>query len=146
MCIINGRTVGDLIGKYTCHEYNGSSTVDYFIIHTDIIDRVLSMRVVDLPWYSDHCPLTVKIGIYNKMSVTENRDTYAEPLKMYKWNEQSKERFIKVLNSLHITDMLNCFSSNDSNDVNELVSQFTDIMLITANSYLKCKSMHKTNS
>ena len=146
MCIINGRTVGDLIGKYTCHEYNGSSTVDYFIIHTDIIDRVLSMRVVDLHWYSDHCPLTVKIGIYNKMSVTENRDTYAEPLKMYKWNEQSKERFIKVLNSLHITDMLNCFSSNDSNDVNELVSQFTDIMLITANSYLKCKSMHKTYS
>ena len=84
------------------------------------------MRVLDLPWYSDHCPLylTLKIGIYNKMSVTENRDTYAEPLKMYKWNEQSKERFIKVLNCLQITDMLNCFSSNDSNDVNELVTLY----------------------
>ena len=27
--ILNGRKIGDLVVKYTCHHYNGSSTVDY---------------------------------------------------------------------------------------------------------------------
>ena len=35
MCIMNGKVVGDLDGKYTCHEYNGSSTVDYFIVQVN---------------------------------------------------------------------------------------------------------------
>ena len=29
--ILNGRTLGDLTGRYTCHTPRGSSTVDYFI-------------------------------------------------------------------------------------------------------------------
>ena len=29
--ILNGRTLGDLIGQFTCHTPRGSSTVDYFI-------------------------------------------------------------------------------------------------------------------
>ena len=29
--ILNGRKIGDLTGKYTCHQYNGSSVVDYII-------------------------------------------------------------------------------------------------------------------
>ena len=68
MCIINGRVVGDLDGKYTCHEYNGSSTVDYFIVQVENYDKVISMKVLDLPWYSDHCPLSLvmKVGIYNR--------------------------------------------------------------------------------
>ena len=28
--ILNGRTLGDLIGQYTCHTPRGSSTVDFF--------------------------------------------------------------------------------------------------------------------
>ena len=31
--IANGRTIGDLQGKFTCHEWNGSSTVDYAVIN-----------------------------------------------------------------------------------------------------------------
>ena len=34
--ITNGRTVGDLQGKYTCHEANGSSTVDYAIVNENL--------------------------------------------------------------------------------------------------------------
>ena len=38
--ILNGRNIGDLVGKYTCYHYNGSSTVDYIITETDLFDKV----------------------------------------------------------------------------------------------------------
>ena len=34
--IANGRTLGDLRGKLTCHEPRGSSTVDYAVIHESL--------------------------------------------------------------------------------------------------------------
>ena len=37
MRIINGRIIGDMNGKFTCHKYNGSSVVDYVITdHTTL--------------------------------------------------------------------------------------------------------------
>ena len=32
LTIANGRTLGDLQGKFTCHHWNGSSCVDYGIM------------------------------------------------------------------------------------------------------------------
>ena len=34
--ILNGRTLGDLEGKLTCHKWNGSSTVDYGIVQNSL--------------------------------------------------------------------------------------------------------------
>ena len=31
--IPNGRTIRDFFGKFTCHEVNGSSVVDYALVH-----------------------------------------------------------------------------------------------------------------
>ena len=35
MRILNGRVIGDLFGKYTCHKPTGSSVVDYIILSED---------------------------------------------------------------------------------------------------------------
>ena len=32
--LLNGRTIGDLTGKYTCYKYNGNSIVDYIMTQT----------------------------------------------------------------------------------------------------------------
>ena len=34
--IVNGRTLGDIFGDYTCINYNGASTVDYFLLSKTI--------------------------------------------------------------------------------------------------------------
>ena len=34
--ILSGRKIGNLVGKYTCHHYNGCSTLDYIITETDV--------------------------------------------------------------------------------------------------------------
>ena len=58
--ILNGRKIGDSIGNLTCHEYNGSSTVDYFIGSTELFNNARYMKVHDwLPCQSDHCSVNV---------------------------------------------------------------------------------------
>ena len=37
---LNGRKVGDTYGKLTCHQYNGSSTVDLHIVSWDLYEKV----------------------------------------------------------------------------------------------------------
>jgi hypothetical protein len=35
--ILNGRVIGDLFGKYTCHKPTGSSVVDYIILSEELL-------------------------------------------------------------------------------------------------------------
>ena len=56
----NGRTLGDLEGKLTCHKWNGSSTVDYGIVQNSLFREVDFFRVLDLTGHlSDHCLTSV---------------------------------------------------------------------------------------
>ena len=52
--IANGRTLGDLDGKYTCHQPSGSSTVDYAIISEELRKFVKHFKVLDPDTGSDH--------------------------------------------------------------------------------------------
>ena len=45
MYILNGRTLGDFCGKFTCHTPRGSSVVDYFILSYSLSNEILSMNV-----------------------------------------------------------------------------------------------------
>lgn len=38
--ITNGRTFGDTHGKFTCHNYAGSSVVDYFIVSEQLLNDI----------------------------------------------------------------------------------------------------------
>ena len=40
MGILNGRFLGDLNGKLTCFNRNGSSTVDYNTVHRDLENKI----------------------------------------------------------------------------------------------------------
>ena len=62
--VLNGRTLGDLGGKFACHTRRGSSAVDYLITSFSLSNEVLSMNVSDLTLYSDHCCISMKLNIY----------------------------------------------------------------------------------
>ena len=47
MRILNGRVIGDLFGKYTCHKSTGSSVVDYIILSEELLTSVLYFKVSD---------------------------------------------------------------------------------------------------
>ena len=56
--ILNGCILGDLIGNYTCHRYNGSSVVDYVMVSTKLRQIIQYLQVLDLNLFSDNCPLS----------------------------------------------------------------------------------------
>ena len=64
--ILNGCTLGDLMGKFTCHTPSGCSIVDYFIASSTLSTDIQSMFVNDLSLLSDHCMLTLKLKISNQ--------------------------------------------------------------------------------
>ena len=60
--ILNGRTIGDAFGKYTCHKTNGSSVNDYAIVSEDIVNNILYFQVHPfLGHLSDHCSISLSM-------------------------------------------------------------------------------------
>ena len=59
--ILNSRKIGDLTGKYTCHQYNGSSIVDYITAEPNIFNKINYFQVILLTTYSDHCQIVVNL-------------------------------------------------------------------------------------
>ena len=43
--ILNGRSTGDLVGNFTCHNYNGSSVVDYGIVSETLLSRINIFKI-----------------------------------------------------------------------------------------------------
>ena len=59
--ILNCRKIGDLTGKYICHQYNGSCIVDYIIAEPNIFNKVNYYQVLLLTTCSYHCQIVVNI-------------------------------------------------------------------------------------
>jgi hypothetical protein len=60
--ILNGRTLGDLNGKFTCHKTAGSSVVDYMITNEEMLNNVIFFQVQEfISTLSDHCQIMVQI-------------------------------------------------------------------------------------
>ena len=56
LVVLNGRKLGDLNGKFTSHQHNGSSTIDLSLCSRDTYSKITHFRVLDPVWLSDHCP------------------------------------------------------------------------------------------
>lgn len=53
--ILNGRTIGDSVGKATYHNYNGTTITDYCICSASFLNNILNFQVGDFsPTMSDH--------------------------------------------------------------------------------------------
>ena len=55
---MNGRILGDTVGKLTSFQYNGSSTVDYCVVDQKLLDSVNFFKIGDFTTFSDHCQIT----------------------------------------------------------------------------------------
>ena len=80
--ILNGKTFGDMFGKYTSFQYNGNSVVDYCIISENVHDHI--------PYLSDHAKISLKLiaSINNNTMSSKEHKTYDVP-RMYKWYKDS---------------------------------------------------------
>jgi hypothetical protein len=131
--ILNGRVLGDLSGKLTCHKWNGSSQVDYGIAHHSLLSRIQYFKVHDhLNHLSDHCKLSLRLSIPQHTPPDSTR-LYQMPNR-FKLNDQSltdfKEQLLNVDSQKKIQELLQNTSTNQ--DVEALASSVTNILITTA--------------
>ena len=102
---LNRRKTGDTLAKFTCHEHNGSSTVDTAITSWEIYDKVQYFKVLDPVWFSDHCPI--------QFSVETDQYIFEEEIDMSKfqkldqcfhWTPEGQKQFSQMLESSKIQD------------------------------------------
>ena len=105
MRILNGRFLGDLNGKLTCFKWNGSSTVDYGIVHKDLLNKTEFFKVSELVGnFSDHCPISFGFKCSYKTTKFKH-DIY--PLKPnFRWDDQSEFIYKSALSSDNIVNQI----------------------------------------
>ena len=144
--IVNGRTRGDSLGKFTYCSSLGSSVVDYAISDLDPSQINNFMVMPQLP-LSDHSHIT--ISLKKNPNVVQQKTTPAlHPLPVkYAWNNDNLEQYITQLNSIQVEDMIYSFLftkfENSRENINSAAEKITEILLTAAKRSLK-KVKHST--
>ena len=129
LLILNGRKVGDLFGKYTSFQWNGSSVVDYVLASNSVFSSISYFKVGRyIPWLSDHCALRYSLDSCLKYEdKLETKDTGIKLEKLF-WNEDSPEKFTSIL-EMHEQEISSILNVPDAN-ADDIVKKFQN--LITA--------------
>ncbi|CAG2230166.1 unnamed protein product [Mytilus edulis] len=101
--ILNGRTLGDLNGNFTCYTPNGASVVDYSIVSESALDYILYFRVAEfVPTLSDcHCKIEWEMSAQFSANLRDDcidHDLHTMPSR-YMWSENSVTVFQEALTS-----------------------------------------------
>ena len=97
LAMLNGRKPGDLFGKYTSLQWNGSSVVDYVFVDKQLFSSISYFEVGNfIPWLSDHCATRFQLQS-NMMNYNESDEQGGETLESIFWNEDSPEKFTELL-------------------------------------------------
>ena len=143
--ILNGRTFGDLNGKFTSYQYNGNSVIDYCLCTEEQMSNILYFHVDDpILRLSDHSKISVRL-MANFWQDMHKNNLQSFP-QQYKWNNCSAELFTKALQSDEIDSKLkNVLERQISNifEVNNVESYLSYILLSAANKSLRKKSGKK---
>ena len=90
--ILNGRTIGDLLGNYTYIGPRGCSTVDYVLASEDIsinTNIIKHFKVNDLTRFLDHRPISVVLN--NKGKKVEGADRESNRIELEKNSKVRKQ-------------------------------------------------------
>ena len=151
LLILNGRTLGDSSGKYTCFNWNGNSVVDYFICNREGTSCIKSLSVKQHTIYSDHNPVvlslwspTIPYCDTTKPSVKVKHDN--APFR-FKVNEHTLQSFKDALgehsNVTKINDLLmDTETCANASDIRDLCDGFTDLVNeVASNCFVKTKNI-----
>ena len=139
--IANGRTIGDLKGRLTCHENNGSSTVDYAVLSEGLKNFVRSFTVLDPDTGSDHSAIRLTMTLPLKPNIKKIAMTTLSPRIV--WNEETKTHMVHKLtspNALKQVKELEHKVEADKDNINEVLSHL--VKLITPDNTPRKKKPH----
>ncbi len=146
--IVNGRKLGDSTGKKTCHEWNGSSTVDYMLADESLFNLFQTFKVHDmLDHLSDHCPISSVLYLTPCRNRTNDVVTnkFRAPKKI-NWDSLLENRFRFKLGSKKTEELINSIEllSLDTNeDIENALDQINGILTEAAEIHINRKVSKK---
>ena len=141
LSILNGSSIGDCMGEYTCLQYNGSSIPDYIALSKELKNLTLSFKVLNMTQYSDHRPLICSVNInVDKIESYMLENLYDDAPKKPKWNgDISINEFLKAQEhadfKLKLDELLDRLCTSE-NDVHSLNSDVVDLYHMLAGSVI----------
>ena len=113
MHILNGRTLGDLRGDYTCIQPLGSSVVDYFIVSPTVDNQICHMSILPFTIFSDHRPISLKLNFLAAHAGSRKslEVEYEKAPLRYKYSNSSRNDFKTAQDNDTFVTMLNDISS-----------------------------------
>ena len=126
--ILNGRTLGDVQGKLTCYQPQGTSTVDYAIVNETLLQQIVTFRV-STPTISDHTTISLQMKI--TILRIEKEENLIDPDPQIRWNDKTKELFHKSIQSMEtknaIQEINDLLESDNKSCIDEAVKKMNDI-------------------
>ena len=108
LCVLNGRTIGDLDGKFTFFGA-GLSTIDLTVVDSHILANTLGFKVHSfLPYYSSHCKIETILACSPITIPTPDPSTQNLVFDKYIWNKNnSEEKLCNAINSPEFSSLKN---------------------------------------
>ena len=133
ICILNGRDLpctAHYTGDFTCYNHNGSSTVDYLITESELIQYLHDFRLLDMNANSDHRPLSFCF----KLSFPKHhkKTTLREKFVKYRWDPSRKYDFHKILDSAQNIDLYNdfvCSIADNTTSHDDVINNFYELIM-----------------
>jgi hypothetical protein len=125
--LLNGRCTGDLTGNFTCHNYRGSSVVDYCSISWSLLSKIIFFTEHNfLPEYSDDSQISAMFQV--NCSIAENIDNEQPIPKRYRCDENSSYLFQEALSSFEFQSKINLINETDyENKIENLVNDLNSL-------------------
>ena len=144
--IVNGRKVGDLFGKYTSHQYNGSSAVDFVITPITEFAKISYFEVGDFTlWLSDHTPLFSYVTLDTVRNSSKTPITLHERNQGFYWNVECEEQFKAFLtNQREKLEEIN-EETKSNQDANKLANEIKQQLLEASDRCNLKRKRHKNS-
>merc|ERR1712080_425300 len=128
--IANGRTLGDILGKYTCHQKTGSSVVDYLLVAHFVYKNLMHFEIGPYtPTLSDHCPIFATIRINRAIAGESANGPILYPIKpRYIWSPKSGAVYENIIKSAKFSEEVLKKTENETCPI-ELANQIKDIII-----------------
>ena len=115
--ILNGRTLGDFKGQFTCIQPTGSSVIDYFITSAEICKLINHLSVMPFTIFSDHRPVSLSTTLSRLSSYKNyNIKQYDKAPVRYKFCENNKEAYRLIQDTDDMTSTAECITNKSYSD------------------------------
>lgn len=138
--ILNGRTLGDYFGNYTCYSHSGSpSVIDYVLSSVNLRNNIDYIYVNDPGEHSIHCMISCIVAT-GKFDHCINGGVNEDKTPYFIWSEHCDNQYFHALQQILPSELGDVMDSNNSCHNSTNCVEFISSSLIKAARLAKIKS------